>query len=85
MTGPTRKRKEFADSKPDAGDRKDRFQKRPRLQDARQIAVQTHDKALKDGELDVEKFVQAREWEIRALEAGMKESKLVVKQTEQRE
>lgn len=81
MVGPTRKRKDFADPKPDSGDWKGRPQKRPRLQDARQIAVQTHDKALKDGELDVEKFVQAREWEIRALEAGMKEAKSETNQT----
>ncbi|KAI9844733.1 MAG: hypothetical protein M1838_002053 [Thelocarpon superellum] len=52
-----------------------RARKRARTQDARQIAVQMSDKALKDGELDVDKFLRAREWEIRALEAGMKGAK----------
>ena len=52
-----------------------RAQKRVKTQDARQIAAQMSDKALHNGELDVAKFVQAREWEIRALEAGMKAAK----------
>lgn len=52
-----------------------RAQKRIKTQDARQIAAQTSDKALCNGELDVDKFVKAREWEIRALEAGMRGAK----------
>ena len=52
-----------------------RAQKRVKMQDARQIAAQVSDKALRNGELDVAKFVKAREWEIRALEAGMKGAK----------
>lgn len=62
----------------DAGKSKDAVepaQKRSKFRDARHIAVQTSDKALKNGELDVDKFVKAREWEIKALEAGMKSSK----------
>ena len=50
-------------------------QKRVRTYDARLIAAQTSDKALQNGELDVGRFVKAREWEIRALEAGMKGAK----------
>ena len=52
-----------------------RERKRAKTQDARTIAVQTSDKALKDGQLDVDKFVKAREYEIRALEAGLSKSK----------
>lgn len=52
-------------------------QKRARIQDARQIAVQTTDEAFKNGELNVDRFVKAREWEIRALELGVKAAKLV--------
>ena len=52
-----------------------RARKRAKTHDARQIAVQSSDKALKNGELDVDRFVKAREWEIRALEAGMKGAK----------
>ncbi|KAI9750060.1 MAG: hypothetical protein M1835_001447, partial [Candelina submexicana] len=52
-----------------------RERKRAKTQDARNIAVQTSDKALKDGQLDVYNFVKAREYEIRALEAGLSKSK----------
>jgi ribonuclease P/MRP protein subunit POP1 len=48
-----------------------RQRKRARILDARGIATQTSDKALKSGKLDVNAFVQAREFEIRALEEGM--------------
>ncbi|KAI9817572.1 MAG: hypothetical protein M1827_001184 [Pycnora praestabilis] len=48
-----------------------RTHKRAKIQDARTIAVQTSDKALNNGQLDVDKFVKAREYEIRALEAGL--------------
>ncbi|KAI9682512.1 MAG: hypothetical protein M1829_000304 [Trizodia sp. TS-e1964] len=49
--------------------------KRAKVRDARAIAVQSSEKALKNGLLDVESFVRAREWEIKALEAGMASSK----------
>jgi len=43
--------------------------------EARAIASQTKDKAYGEGELNVEKFVKAREFEIKALEDGMRKSK----------
>lgn len=50
--------------------------KRAKTYDARALAVQTSDAALSaTGELDVAAFVGAREYEIRALEAGMQRSK----------
>ncbi|KAI9786383.1 MAG: hypothetical protein M1839_006843 [Geoglossum umbratile] len=52
-----------------------RQRKRAKLLDARGIATQTSDKALKSGKLDVNAFVQAREFEIRALEEGMAKAK----------
>jgi ribonuclease P/MRP protein subunit POP1 len=45
------------------------------MQDARTIRTQPSDAALKDGELDLQAFLSAREFEIRALEASMKKSK----------
>lgn len=55
--------------------------KKPRyahFQDARQIAAQTSGKAFGNGEIDVDKFVKAREYEIRALEQGMRSSRSVL-------
>ncbi|KAJ9218816.1 hypothetical protein DTO169C6_8833 [Paecilomyces variotii] len=50
--------------------------KRAKTYDARALAVQTSDAALSaTGDLDVAAFVGAREFEIRALEAGMQRSK----------
>jgi ribonuclease P/MRP protein subunit POP1 len=49
--------------------------KRAKMQDARTIRTQPSDAALKDGELDLQAFLSAREFEIRALEASMKKSK----------
>ncbi|KAI9838792.1 MAG: hypothetical protein M1837_002321 [Sclerophora amabilis] len=75
---PSKKRKQGPDDTGPAHQPKantGRAQKRARTQDARKIATQTSDKALKDGQLDVDKFVQAREWEIRALESGMRDAK----------
>jgi ribonuclease P/MRP protein subunit POP1 len=40
------------------------------------LSTQITSKAFKNGELDVDKFVKAREYEIRALEEGMSRSKL---------
>ncbi|KAF7187394.1 Ribonucleases P/MRP protein subunit pop1 [Pseudocercospora fuligena] len=48
---------------------------RAKQRDARALASQTSSKAFKNGELDVDKFVKAREYEIRALEEGMARSK----------
>lgn len=48
--------------------------------DARTLAAQTTSKAFKNGELDVDKFVKAREYEIRALEEGLQRSKKALTQ-----
>ncbi|KAI9804948.1 MAG: hypothetical protein M1833_006251 [Piccolia ochrophora] len=52
-----------------------RARKRAKTRDARHVAVQTTDKAFKNGELAVDKYVKARQFEIRALEASMRGSK----------
>lgn len=44
-------------------------------QDARVISTQTSGKAFGNGGLDAEKFIRAREFEMKALEEGMKRSK----------
>lgn len=50
--------------------------KRAKTHDARTLAVQSSEAALsKTGELDVAAFVSAREFEIRALESGIQNSK----------
>lgn len=48
---------------------------RAKQRDARSLSTQTSSKAFKNGELDVDKFVKAREYEIRALGEGMARSK----------
>jgi ribonuclease P/MRP protein subunit POP1 len=58
---------------PPSGNSRDR--KRIKTQDYRIIANQTADEAFNDGDLNVAKFVQAREYEIKALEEGIKSSK----------
>ncbi|KAL9055719.1 MAG: hypothetical protein Q9162_003355 [Coniocarpon cinnabarinum] len=52
-----------------------RQHKRSKIQDARAIASQTTGKAFGNGELDVERFVQARAFEIKALEKSIKKSR----------
>lgn len=50
--------------------------KRAKTFDARSLAVQSADAALSaSGELNVAAYVEAREFEIRALESGMQRSK----------
>jgi ribonuclease P/MRP protein subunit POP1 len=49
--------------------------KRAKFLDARVILSQTSDAALKNGELDLQSFLKAREFEIKALEDGMRRSK----------
>ena len=71
------KRKRANISRLETGNSTERPVKRTKTQQARHISVQAQDKALENGKLDVEKFVQARAWEIRALQAGMKGAKLV--------
>ena len=46
-----------------------------RRRDARTLTAQTTSAAFSNGALDVDKFVKAREFEIRALERGMAASK----------
>jgi len=52
-----------------------RKRSRPSIHDARAIASQTSGKAYGEGEVHVDKFVKAHEFEIRALEDGMRRSK----------
>ena len=52
-----------------------RGQKRVKAQNARIILTQTSDAALSNGELDLQAFLKAREFEIKALEDGMQRSK----------
>lgn len=55
-----------------------RFHKRAKVYDARTIRSQPADAALsKDGELDLQSFLSAREFEINALTNGMRNSKAV--------
>ena len=49
--------------------------KRVKVKDARSIRSQPADAALKDGELDLQAFLNARQFEISALEDGMRKSK----------
>lgn len=49
--------------------------KRVKIQDARSIRSQPADAALKDGELDLQAFLNARQFEIGALQDGMRKSK----------
>ncbi|GAD97872.1 ribonuclease P complex subunit Pop1, putative [Paecilomyces variotii No. 5] len=75
LTQPSKRKSAFPNS---GGGRDDSAaaRKRAKTYDARALAVQTSDAALSaTGELDVAAFVGAREFEIRALEAGMQRSK----------
>ncbi|KAK4102227.1 hypothetical protein N658DRAFT_515450 [Parathielavia hyrcaniae] len=52
-----------------------RAAKRVKFQDARNIRTQPSDAALEDGKLDLQKFLNAREFEIKALENSMRKCK----------
>jgi len=52
-----------------------RATKRVKFNDARNIRSQPSDAALDDGNLDLQKFINAREFEIRALEESMRKCK----------
>ncbi|KAK5115108.1 hypothetical protein LTR62_001805 [Meristemomyces frigidus] len=69
----SKKRKE-APTTNDNAPKKPRFDNRAKARDARTILAQPT-KSFKNGELDVDQFVRAREYEIRALEDGMARSK----------
>lgn len=72
-SAPSLKRKNPPSSQNDQNS--SRKKRRVKAQDARTIASQTKGQAFGDGEIDVEKFVKARQFEIKALEDGMKRSK----------
>ncbi|KAK4124851.1 hypothetical protein N657DRAFT_655053 [Parathielavia appendiculata] len=67
----TRKRKDA----PTAATTGSRAAKRVKFQDARNIRTQPSDAALEDGKLDLQKFLDAREFEIKALENSMRKCK----------
>lgn len=52
-----------------------RAAKRVKFQDARNIRTQPSDAALEDGKLDLQRFLNAREFEIKALESSMRKCK----------
>ncbi|KAL1837849.1 hypothetical protein VTJ49DRAFT_3322 [Mycothermus thermophilus] len=54
-----------------------RAAKRVKVHDARHIRTQPSDAALDDGKLDLQKFLAAREFEIKALEDSMRKCKAV--------
>lgn len=54
---------------------KTRPMKRNKVLEARFIMAQTSDAALKNGELDLQSFLNAREYEVKALENSMQKSK----------
>ena len=54
---------------------KPRQQKYAKIRDARKISVQTSGKAFSNGEVDLDKFVKSREYEIKALEDALVRSK----------
>ena len=49
--------------------------KRLKIQDARAIAVQSTEATLKGGHLDINSFIKSREFEIRALEDAILNSR----------
>ena len=70
----SKKRKE-APTKPTLAKKKHKPDNGTRLRDARTLSTQTTSKAFSNGALDVDAFVKAREYEIRALEQGLQRSK----------
>jgi ribonuclease P/MRP protein subunit POP1 len=77
VEGDSKKRKEPHQSSMNGGKQnvKGRAPKRVKMQNARTILTQTSDTALSNGELDLQAFLKAREFEIKALEDGMRRSK----------
>lgn len=67
--------KHASSSNPPHANKRPRFDAGSKFRDARTLATQTSSKAFKHGELDVDKFVKSREYEIRALEQGLARSK----------
>lgn len=82
--GGAKKRKDPPRDKPSAagkdgagGGGGGRFHKRAKVYDARTLRTQPADAALSNGELDLQAFLSAREFEIKALTDGMHRSKAV--------
>ena len=78
--GPKLKRKsphdESSSSAPRASQqRTSRQRKYAKTRDARQVSVQTSGTAFGNGEVDLDKFVKAREFEVKALEDALIRSK----------
>ncbi|KAK5656227.1 hypothetical protein OQA88_4988 [Cercophora sp. LCS_1] len=78
----SRKRKTPAQGSNDSGNQSNdvrplnsRAQKRVKVHDARNIRSQPPDAALEDGKLDLQKFINAREFEIKALEESRRKCK----------
>lgn len=64
-----------ANGNPNNSSKRPRHDHASKARDARQLATQPSFKAFKHGELDVDKFVKSREYEVRALEQGLVRSK----------
>lgn len=73
--GQKRKEPPQSSSAPNQKPPKGRDPKRAKIYDARTPIAQTADAALKNGELDLQAFLKAREFEIKALEDGKQKSK----------
>ena len=74
----SKKRKDRPSDRPNpdpASNKRPKVDHRSRQRDARTIAKQISSTAFQNGELNVEKFIKSREYEIRALEDGMSKSK----------
>ncbi|KAM3066743.1 Ribonucleases P/MRP protein subunit pop1 [Clarireedia jacksonii] len=78
-SGPSDSKKRKDPPKSSSGEKnhasKGRDMKRAKTRDARSIMTQTGETALKNGDLDLQAFLRAREFEIKALENGMQKSK----------
>ncbi|KKY22471.1 putative ribonuclease p complex subunit [Diplodia seriata] len=69
------KRKQPPSSSKQHGGQNGRDRKRAKTRDARAIAAQSTGTAFRNGEVDVDKFVKAHEYAIKALESGMQKAR----------
>ncbi|OJD35510.1 ribonuclease p complex subunit pop1 [Diplodia corticola] len=69
------KRKQPPSSSKQQGGQNGRDRKRAKTRDARAIAAQSTGTAFRNGEVDVDKFVKAHEYAIKALESGMQKAR----------
>ena len=74
---PSKKRKEppTSNNAHSSADKKQKTDHRAKQRDARTLSTQTTSKAFANGALDVDAFVKAREYEMRALESSVQRSK----------